>query len=827
MSGFSIACTTCRARLKVRDLSAVGQILACPKCGSMVLVEAPSADSSAPAAPAPSPPAVPRTGPAAAVPPVSSAREPQDTVPPASVSASVAATRPPGSTVAPVTPFDEDWLAPAPETAAPPVPMPTAVPTPAASPVPAVASPVPTVAVAVPSAVTPVAASDSPAAPPAPGGAEAAPPAAPGQAPLPPLAPPPAPDTSWVARHPGMVWIGGGIASGLLLAVGAFLMIAWLGGRPASTEIAQGDTPVLTSGSPSATGGPASAEGTSGSPTDPGESEGTPATTPAPKPGESSAAPAAVPGGPASGTPDSPVPPAPQPAAGAPAEQPVGPLEPPSADSPKVEQPAKSPPLAPAAPGRAEPEGPPDLQPVKPREAVVGPQPVGGRFAGLFGDSPEPSATTPPAEAEEPASTLPGEGGSAGPAEPEIVRPRMREIDLPARLADPLGKLKIKDMPLTDLLQLMSDLSTIPFSLDTDALRSRWIPVTAPVSVDLEQTTVRGALVQALEPWKLGLLVSDGQVRITHAGAAEMRRRTHDVSDLAARDPQQLEMLSQWIQDWIEPESWQEAGGQGKLQIERFSLVVDHRDAVHFQLLYLCDKLRAARQLPPRGKYSPGLLAPASLPGRARAALETPIRLNFNRSTRLTQILARLGQVAGVTIVVDWQAVHEAGWNPAAMAKLSVDGVPLAETLTRLLGPRDLTFRTLDDQTVEVTTPAAVERHLEWEAYPLADLVANGQDPQPLLEQLQDAIGANHFRALGGLGSLRFDPVSRCLLVALPEPQQRRVFSWLAQRRPEAGSPEAHAAEPPPAQSTPTQPPAVDGATAEKSAAEPRSARKP
>ncbi|HVW39374.1 MAG TPA: hypothetical protein VHB99_18785, partial [Pirellulales bacterium] len=38
MALFSIHCTTCRARLKVRDTAAIGQILACPKCGSMVQV---------------------------------------------------------------------------------------------------------------------------------------------------------------------------------------------------------------------------------------------------------------------------------------------------------------------------------------------------------------------------------------------------------------------------------------------------------------------------------------------------------------------------------------------------------------------------------------------------------------------------------------------------------------------------------------------------------------------------------------------------------------------------------------------------------------------
>ena len=41
MEPFSIRCGTCAAKLKVTNPSAVGQKLACPKCGSMILVEAP------------------------------------------------------------------------------------------------------------------------------------------------------------------------------------------------------------------------------------------------------------------------------------------------------------------------------------------------------------------------------------------------------------------------------------------------------------------------------------------------------------------------------------------------------------------------------------------------------------------------------------------------------------------------------------------------------------------------------------------------------------------------------------------------------------------
>ncbi len=42
MDPFKITCVTCHARLTVRDESAIGKILACPRCGSMVQVTAPA-----------------------------------------------------------------------------------------------------------------------------------------------------------------------------------------------------------------------------------------------------------------------------------------------------------------------------------------------------------------------------------------------------------------------------------------------------------------------------------------------------------------------------------------------------------------------------------------------------------------------------------------------------------------------------------------------------------------------------------------------------------------------------------------------------------------
>src|SRR5437899_3305947 len=56
---FTVTCTTCTARLAVRDTAVIGQILECPKCGSMVQIVPPKGWQPPPAPPAPTPPTSP------------------------------------------------------------------------------------------------------------------------------------------------------------------------------------------------------------------------------------------------------------------------------------------------------------------------------------------------------------------------------------------------------------------------------------------------------------------------------------------------------------------------------------------------------------------------------------------------------------------------------------------------------------------------------------------------------------------------------------------------------------------------------------------------
>ncbi|MFM7070974.1 MAG: hypothetical protein ACKO38_04160, partial [Planctomycetota bacterium] len=598
-----------------------------------------------------------------------------------------------------------------------------------------------------------------------------------------------------------LLWVGAGVGGGLLLAIGIFFSIAWLRGPPERQQAKFPDDTgsgeaVVGDASPAETSPEGTASSGLSTPLAAGNGSATPSLPTKPAPAST-----AITGTtPVSGGPtnlDQPVASSVNPAdnAAASPSTPSSETPPKNPSAGSTASPAIKPPVAPDAQAASKTlagggggEAPPEFAPFAPDVTLpgksAGPVPVAGRFAGLFTEGVADTTTPASVVATRPRNPG-GDSASSVPTDEEIRRPRPREIDLAARMADPLQKLRVQEMALLDFTRFMSDLSTVPITLDADSLRFRRLSPRTAVSVEVEQSTVGEVLKAALSPLQLGLQMGDGQARLTDLSllAAESRQRMHDVADLTGGDAQLASALGQWIRELVMPGTWAEDGGAGRLVPSPNGLSIDHRELAHHQVLFLCDKLRTARKLSPRGKFAPSSLAVAAVPNRARSQLATPIRLNFNRSTRFTQILERLGTVAGVTILVDWTALQAAGWTPETMAKLSVDGKSLSESLEMLLTPRELTFRTVDETTLEVTTPTALVGHVEWELYPIRDLVAPGVDVPAIIDPLRDAVAAEPIAAPNLETAMRWDEPSGAVFVALPEPHHKVIARWLSERR--------------------------------------------
>ena len=358
-------------------------------------------------------------------------------------------------------------------------------------------------------------------------------------------------------------------------------------------------------------------------------------------------------------------------------------------------------------------------------------------------------------------------------------RPRPLQIDLAGRLKDPLAAIKLPPMPLASFLQLMSEMSTIPITIEPDALALGKVSAQTPVNVQMKDATLGGVLQQALSGVNLTAVPqTDDTLLVTRRSDPQkpLREFSHHVGDLTSGDALQAAQLVEWIIELVEPQAWEFAGGEGSLQSKERLLVFRQQELILFRALLLCDKLRVARKLSPTLPFDPKW---SQLPPRCRRAdakLEKTLTASYLQPAKLTAILNRLGQTTDLRILVDWQAVAKDGWNPQAETSFSADALPLREILPKLLGPLDLSYRVLDESTLQVTTLEALHEQRDLELYPAAHLIKPQQNAEQLIERIEKELG-RPLQKQGGV--LRFDAVSGHLLASLSQPLHRELQKLL------------------------------------------------
>lgn len=756
MDLFSITCTTCKSRLKVREEAAIGHILACPKCGGMVMVKPPDGwqkGQPAAAAPAEAP---------AGITTVVNLRRPEETRGDSHfedidelLSDAPPRLKPSGVSVSPDAPgLARPRFVGAPPAATHPAP-PATVAASNGSPGEATGTNERPSASAAPSAAA--AAALLPASPPL---------TSTGSAPASAIQPPPPAQTtsptaiaaaSASAVGPLRYWLmmAGSVAAGIGLALAVVVGMIWLFRADPQTVVQ------------AQTNGQTQAGSTSPTPVTPVVSV-SPKTTP---PAESEPAPTTPP-----------ITPAPvEPASKDPAEptEPAAPIDPmpPAAEEDDPLGLTKPPPDAPAEPARSN-------------------DPL-AKFDELIGSDREDPLVKPaePAEAA-PAAPPEADPADATPARPILPRPPPRSVDTAARLADPLAGIETPGTPLADFLQVISDLSTIPITLETDALPYYGLTPESPVVLKASNTTVGGALSSALAPLRLEHVKVDGHLLVRAIEPVELPLLGFPIKDLTDADETQMSELAEAMKTLVQPDAWNEAEAGGSIGVNtaKGTLDIRQRRAVHADLLVAFEKLRTGRKLPyaTGSKYDPALFALSTRSAKAKARLETPVSLTFAQPTHFVRILDHLAKAGGVRILVDWRDIASAGWNADGEATLVADKQPLGAALDALLNPMDLAWRIVDGRTIQVLTPQRLADRLELEFYKVDTLTADDPAGAALITKVRSALGDSLFRDSGaddsgGQCELRYDEPSQCLLASLPQPKQRELETLLETLRADAG----------------------------------------
>jgi len=306
-------------------------------------------------------------------------------------------------------------------------------------------------------------------------------------------------------------------------------------------------------------------------------------------------------------------------------------------------------------------------------------------------------------------------------------------VDVEAMLGITIKQIDFPDTPLLVFLEFIQELTTAPITVDARVLAVAGVRPTTPVRVKLADVTVGEALHAALEPLTLAYVVQEGNILITPWRESQQQQahdnQTYDVAALVGEDAASRNEFVARMKRLLRPGSWSDEGVQ--IKIDNNQLVVAHTETVQWEVGKLLEQIRGMRTN--SGKPALGWAAAVRV-GRERLA--KPLRLNYSQPVLLTTILARLREISGAQFLVDWRSLYALGLTPEIEASFLADNQPLDQKLAKTLAPLALAYRVADEEIVEIAAPETLSRKLRVEIYPAPGLKADAAQLQAFQEKL-------------------------------------------------------------------------------------------
>lgn len=378
-------------------------------------------------------------------------------------------------------------------------------------------------------------------------------------------------------------------------------------------------------------------------------------------------------------------------------------------------------------------------------------------------------------------NSLAGDPDSAPVAEPppvpELVPP-IAAVDISARLGDPILRIEFKDMPLNEFSSFVTQMSTVPVTLDPLALQYADIEATKPISIQQAQTSVEGILEAAVRPFGLEVVATEHSARLQITQPLDGHQRTMrlDVADLA-NDPKEVADLAYLLTHLVEPFSWNHSRGEGLYRLDPGAIMITQNEVAHFKAMVFLEKMRAARGLQPGSSPS----APKGIVVETRSeqlsqALQEPMSLQIVVPTPMYKVIDQLEKKSGITILCDWDSLSLNKLGPATPVTMSAENMTKGEALDRFCHSWKLAALPINANTVQLVAETAVPVMPWLECYDITSMNLSKSQATAMIHDAERQLG--DLRKTG-YGEVLYDPVSKYLWALLSRDDHQRLQVYL------------------------------------------------
>jgi hypothetical protein len=333
----------------------------------------------------------------------------------------------------------------------------------------------------------------------------------------------------------------------------------------------------------------------------------------------------------------------------------------------------------------------------------------------------------------------------------------------------PIAEIDYQNVPLHLLIAELSAIAGVPLSLDSLALDRAGIAVDAPVNVQLAETTIGEVLADVLKQLQLERKTVEGVELIQPAGAQATATFRLPLPLLSDPTPEKYQRLAANMPNLIDQVSWTLDTANRKVAVEGTELVVSNSSVAAAQIKEFLEKLTAAQNIRKNRADETAQAALQSRASRADKGLKTVLKLQPTLDQPLEQFLQRVYQESKIAITVDWAALTAAGWSQQSVVPGDFQAETIEQLLRELARSLNATWLEIDEQTFQLTSFQEASRRQLVEVHSLEGLAIG---PEPLLEILTQTLGAQVRD--NPLIRFLYEPEANALIVVAPQSVQRQ-----------------------------------------------------
>lgn len=351
-------------------------------------------------------------------------------------------------------------------------------------------------------------------------------------------------------------------------------------------------------------------------------------------------------------------------------------------------------------------------------------------------------------------------------------------LDLEKQLDYPVGGLKFESAPLVYVIRNISTISGIPISIDVRSIITAGKDPTPEITGTIADTNVAGALEQILNPLGLTTFTYPGGIVIGFSGSQELANAKFELPEIPNSKQDDLNRFVATIREFVSPEDWVRDENPATIELVDNTVVVNCSREMQFQIERLISKLSSAHVLIQEPNDANAIADIQSRWKSIAPLLAKDPSLSHSIQMEIGSFLNKLKSRTGVSLLVDWPSVATEGWTPQLLVPGNIEEPTVLDTATQLAQSMRLAIVAVNEDTLLLTTLDRSSQMTDLEVYPVSKILAGGVNENQLMTLINNALGS---QLQSRFVRFAYQPSCQCVIVLGPQTLQRQIEALLDQ----------------------------------------------